>query len=190
MATVGNPMPITPLMRPASKKTPTKRSQKPVAMASEPPRSKQSTMRKRQTQPSGWPKAGEWLIYGLMRLDLTDLRLVLNVAEAASITHGATRSGLSLAAASERIRDVEQALGVTLFERKRRGVSLTPAGQALIHHARVVTQQLELMRGELGSFAKGLRGSVRLLSNTAALQEFLPPWSVRSCRPTPTSTSR
>jgi DNA-binding transcriptional LysR family regulator len=132
-------------------------------------------MRKRQTQPSGWPKAGQWLIYRLMRFDLTDLRLVLNVAEAASITHGATRSGLSLAAASERIRDVEQALGVTLFERKRRGVSLTPAGQALIHHARVVTQQLELMRGELGSFAKGLRGSVRLLSNTAALQEFLPP---------------
>ena len=76
-------------------------------------------MRKRQTQPSGWPKAGEWHIYGLMRFDLTDLRLVLNVAEAASITHGAARSGLSLAAASERIRDVEKALGVTLFERKR-----------------------------------------------------------------------
>lgn len=110
-----------------------------------------------------------------MRFDLTDLRLVLNVAEAASITHGAARSGLSLAAASERIRDMELALGAPLFERKRRGVSLTPAGDALVHHARVVTQQVELMRGELGAFAKGLRGRVRLLSNTAALQEFLPP---------------
>jgi DNA-binding transcriptional LysR family regulator len=111
----------------------------------------------------------------LMRFDLTDLRLVLNVAEAASITHGAARSGLALASASERIRDMELALGAPLFERKRRGVSPTPAGSALIHHARVVVQQLELMRGELGAFAKGLRGRVRLLSNTAALQEFLPP---------------
>jgi DNA-binding transcriptional LysR family regulator len=110
-----------------------------------------------------------------MRFDLTDLRLISNVAEAASITHGAARSGMALASASERIRDMEQALGAALFERKRRGVSPTPAGSALIHHARIVTQQLELMRGDLGAFAKGLRGRVRLLSNTAALQEFLPP---------------
>jgi len=110
-----------------------------------------------------------------MRFDLTDLRLVLNVAEAASITHGAARSGLALASASERIRDMELALGAALFERKRRGVSPTPAGTALIHHARIVTRQMELMRGELDVFAKGLRGSVRVLSNTAALQAFLPP---------------
>lgn len=110
-----------------------------------------------------------------MRFDLTDLRLVLNVAEAASITHGAARSGLALASASERIRDMELALGAALFERKRRGVSPTPAGTALIHHARIVTRQMEMMRGELDVFAKGLRGSVRVLSNTAALQAFLPP---------------
>lgn len=110
-----------------------------------------------------------------MRFDLVDLRLVLNVAEAASITHGAARSGLALASASERIRDMEKALGASLFERQRRGVSPTPAGLALVHHARLVTQQLEQMRGELAQFAKGLRGRVRLLSNTAATLEFLPP---------------
>jgi len=111
-----------------------------------------------------------------MRFDLVDLRLVLNVAEAASITHGATRSGMTLASASERLRDMEQALGAPLFNRQRRGVSPTPAGVALVHHARLVTQQIERMRGELGAFAKGLRGQVRVLSNTAALQEFLPPY--------------
>ena len=58
-----------------------------------------------------------------MRFDLVDLRLVLNVAEASSITHGAARSGMALASASERIRDMELALGAPLFERKRRGVS-------------------------------------------------------------------
>jgi DNA-binding transcriptional LysR family regulator len=110
-----------------------------------------------------------------MRFDLVDIQLVLNVTEAASITHGAARSGLALASASERIRDMEQALGAPLFERQRRGVTPTPAGLALVHHARLVTQQLEQMRGDLSQFAKGLRGRIRLLSNTAATLEFLPP---------------
>ena len=110
-----------------------------------------------------------------MRFDLVDLRLVLNIADAASITHGATRSGLALASASERLRDLERVLGVSLFERQRRGVSPTSAGLALIHHARLVTRQLDQMSGELGQFAKGLRGRIRVLSNTAATLEFLPP---------------
>ena len=110
-----------------------------------------------------------------MRLDLVDLRLVLNVADAGNITHGAVRSGLALASASERIRDLERELGSPLFERQRRGVVPTAAGTALVRHARQVLQQIEVMRGELGDFAKGLRGKVRVLSNTAATLEFMPP---------------
>jgi DNA-binding transcriptional LysR family regulator len=109
-----------------------------------------------------------------LRFDLTDLRLFLNVAEGASITHGASRSNMALASASERIRAMEDTLGAPLLERRRRGVHPTPAGSALVHHARIVTQQLERMRGELAEYAAGLRGRVRLLSNTAAMAEFLP----------------
>src|SRR5690349_1558900 len=109
-----------------------------------------------------------------MRFDLTDLRLFLHVAEAASITHGADRAGLALASASARIRGMEDALGVALLERGRRGVRPTPAGRALLRHARLVLRQIEHMRGELSEYARGLRGRVRLLSNTAALTEFLP----------------
>jgi DNA-binding transcriptional LysR family regulator len=109
-----------------------------------------------------------------MRFDLVDLRLVLNVADAGNITHGAARSGLALASASGRIRDLELEMGTPLFERQRRGVVPTASGLALVHHARLVTQQLEAMRSELGDFAKGLRGRVRLLSNTAATFEVLP----------------
>jgi molybdate transport repressor ModE-like protein len=109
-----------------------------------------------------------------MRFDLVDLRLILNVAEAASITHGASRSGMALASASERIKAMELALGAPLFERKRRGVSPTAAGATVVHHARLMIRQLELMAGELSQHAKGLRGRVRVFSNTAATQEFLP----------------
>jgi molybdate transport repressor ModE-like protein len=109
-----------------------------------------------------------------MRFDLVDLRLFLAVAEAGSITHGAARAGLALASASERIRDMEETIGAALLERRRRGVELTPAGSALVQHAKVVTRHLERMRGELSEYAKGLRGRVRLLSNTAATAEFLP----------------
>ncbi|WNG60862.1 LysR family transcriptional regulator [Archangium gephyra] len=109
-----------------------------------------------------------------MRFDLTDLRLFLHVAEAGSITGGAQRSHLALASASARICGMEEELGVPLLERERRGVRTTPAGRALVHHARTVLEQLERMRGELGEYAHGLKGHVRLMSNTSALTEFLP----------------
>lgn len=109
-----------------------------------------------------------------MRFDLTDLRLLLHVLEAESITHGAERAGMALGSASERIRGMEMAGGVSLLERRPRGVRPTPAGQAVAHHARIVLGQLEQMRGELGQYAKGLRGHVRVLANTAAVAEFLP----------------
>jgi molybdate transport repressor ModE-like protein len=109
-----------------------------------------------------------------VRFDLTDLRLFVQVAETTSITHGAQQAHMALASASARIRGMEETLGVPLLERGPRGVKLTPAGRALVHHAHVVLQQLERMRGELGQYAHGLKGHVRLLSNTIASTEFLP----------------
>jgi DNA-binding transcriptional LysR family regulator len=109
-----------------------------------------------------------------MRFDLVDLQLFLHVVDAGSITGGAARAHLALASSSERIQHMEAALGVPLLSRNRRGVETTAAGRTLAHHARVVLQQMERMRGELGEYARGLKGYVRLLSNTAAMTEFLP----------------
>ena len=115
-----------------------------------------------------------------MRFDLIDLRLFLAVAEAGSITHGAAAVGLSLPAASQRLRDMETLGEVALLDRGRRGVTLTEAGDALAHHARIILQQMSRMRGDLGTYAKGLRASVRIHANTAAIVEHLPgrlgPW--------------
>jgi len=109
-----------------------------------------------------------------MRFDLTDLRLFLHIAEAGSITAGAERACLALASASARVRGMEEQLGVALLLRERHGVRPTPAGLTLLHHARLVSGQMERLRGELGEYAHGLKGHVRLQCNTAALTEFLP----------------
>ncbi|WP_109479609.1 LysR family transcriptional regulator [Paraburkholderia sp. C35] len=108
------------------------------------------------------------------RFDLTDLRLFLMVVEQGSLTRGAQAMHLALASASERISGMESALGTPLLERTRRGVRATPAGEALVRHARLIVGQIEQMRGELRSYAQGLKGRVHLMSNTAALASFLP----------------
>jgi DNA-binding transcriptional LysR family regulator len=109
-----------------------------------------------------------------MRFDLTDLRLFIQVIETSSITRGANAANMALASASARIRGMEDTLGAALLERGSRGVKPTPAGRALLYHARIVLQQLEYMRGELREYAGGLKAHVRVLSNTAGLAEFLP----------------
>jgi molybdate transport repressor ModE-like protein len=109
-----------------------------------------------------------------MRFDLTDLRLFVHIAEAGSITAGAERAHLALAAASTRIRNMEDSLGTPLLHRERHGIQPTPAGRTLLQHARGLLQQTERMRGELAEFASGLKGHVKLMSNTNALTEFLP----------------
>ncbi|MFS2035519.1 LysR family transcriptional regulator [Polaromonas sp. CT11-55] len=109
-----------------------------------------------------------------MRFDLVDLRLFLHVVDTGSITAGSKLSHLALASASARIRGMEDALGVPLLERLRGGVKPTKAGLAVAHHARLVLQQIERMHGEIADYAGGLAGRVRLLSNTAAITDYLP----------------
>ncbi|MEO8319275.1 MAG: LysR family transcriptional regulator [Bradyrhizobium sp.] len=109
-----------------------------------------------------------------MRFDLVDLQLFIAVAETRSITNGAQRLHLALASASERIKGLEQALGVALLTRGRRGVELTPAGESLLDHARIIIHHVEAMRGDLMAFARGVKATVRFLANTSGLSEYLP----------------
>ena len=109
-----------------------------------------------------------------MRFDLVDLQFFIAVAETRSITNGAERVHLALASASERIKGLEAALGVSLLTRGRRGVELTAAGESLLDHARIVIHNVEALRGDLAEFAKGMKATVRLLANTSGISEYLP----------------
>jgi DNA-binding transcriptional LysR family regulator len=110
-----------------------------------------------------------------MHFDLTDLRLLVHVAEANSLTRGAERSHLSLPAASGRIKNLEESVGAKLLYRTSQGVTLTPPGQAFVHHARLVLGQIEHLRGDMQEYARGIKGHLRVFANTTALGEFLPP---------------
>lgn len=110
----------------------------------------------------------------LPHFDLVDLRLFLNIAESNSLTGGAARSCLSLSAASGRVKALERTLGSQLLLRGKSGVTLTPSGQALLYHARLIARQLDRLTGDLHEFAQGIRGHIRLFANTTATTEFLP----------------
>src|SRR5690606_29677919 len=73
-----------------------------------------------------------------MDVHLRDLRYFTAVAEELSFTRAAERLHVSQPALSKQIRGLERALRATLFDRDRRQVRLTPAGQALLGTARRV----------------------------------------------------
>lgn len=109
-----------------------------------------------------------------MRPDLASLALFVRVAEVRSITKAATASHIALAAASRRIAQLEDQFGVQLLFRTAKGVELTPAGSALLFHARQVLSQVDEMRAEISDYAKGAKGMVRVQANASALAQYLP----------------
>jgi len=109
-----------------------------------------------------------------IHFDLIDLRLFVYIAEENSLTRAAVRAHMSLPAASMRMKNIEQSINTKLLNRDSQGVTLRPAGEAFLHHARQVLNQLENLRGDLQAFAQGVKGHVRIQANTTAITEFLP----------------
>jgi len=109
-----------------------------------------------------------------LHFDLFDLKLFAFVAEARSLTRGADRACISLAAASTRIKQMEEAIGGKLLHRTAQGVNLTAAGEALLYHAKRVMQQMEHLRIDMQDFGKGIKGHVRVFANTTSITEYLP----------------
>ncbi|MBS7348735.1 MAG: LysR family transcriptional regulator [Comamonas sp.] len=108
------------------------------------------------------------------RIDLTSLQLFVAVCELGSIGRAAEREFIAASAVSKRLSDLEAAVDTALLYRHSRGVTLTPAGESLLHHARNVLYGLERMRGELSEYADGVRGHVRMHATISAIVQFLP----------------
>lgn len=110
----------------------------------------------------------------LARFDLTTLRLFLTVVEGGSLTAGAASFGISVAAASKRVAELESHVGQALLERSKKGISPTAAGRTLQRHTIELVGRLEQLAVAMDDFQRGARGHLRLWANTSAFGGFLP----------------
>ena len=109
-----------------------------------------------------------------MRLDFFDLQLFLNIIDTGSLTRGAERSAISLQAASERIKKLEQYYKTHLFTRHATGVRLTIAGQTFAEQALVLEQQAKKLEQAMSPYAEGMTAQMTLWCNSSAQSEYLP----------------
>ena len=109
-----------------------------------------------------------------MRFDLQTLKAFVSVVEAGSIAAAAAREHLVASGISKRIADLEREAGTALLYRQPKGVTPTPAGSALFHHAKQTLLHLQRIERDLSEYAGGVRGHVRIFANTSAIVQFLP----------------
>lgn len=110
----------------------------------------------------------------MKQFEFTTLKLFLAVADCGSLTTAADKCNIAIAALSKRISDLEAAAGTRFFERRARGMSLTPAGRALLQHAREIVHGVEQMQSDLLLYSRGIHGLLRIAATASAVAEFLP----------------
>ncbi|MFL6858476.1 MAG: LysR family transcriptional regulator [Allosphingosinicella sp.] len=107
--------------------------------------------------------------------DWNDLRAFLAVAETGSTLAAGKALRVSQTTAARRVAALEQALGLTLFERRPAGYALTPAGEGLVEPARAVAAAAAALAEAAASQARDLTGTVRLTTLEIYAQTILPP---------------
>ncbi|WP_368188097.1 LysR substrate-binding domain-containing protein [Aestuariibius sp. HNIBRBA575] len=96
-----------------------------------------------------------------MSVTLRQIRYFLAVAQTGQIGRAAEMLHISQPALSVQIKELEERLGVTVFERQPRKVILTPAGHDMRHHAERVMAEMTALE-QSASLARGLTGRFSL----------------------------
>ena len=119
------------------------------------------------------------------RLKLRQLELLVQLAEHQSLARAAAAMSITQPAATKLLQEVEQTLGVALFERLPRGMRATPYGEIMMRHARTALAALDRAREEIAAFTEGASGSVAVGSVRGATSSLLAPAlaAVRASRP-------
>lgn len=94
------------------------------------------------------------------------LRHFLVIAETGTVSSAARRLGISQPALTKSIRRLEAHYGLPLFERKPRGMALTPLGDMLLSHAKLIDAQCRFADAEMQAFTKGAGGRLRIGAGT------------------------
>lgn len=107
-------------------------------------------------------------------ISLSHLRYFYAVARTRSIREAAHGLNVAQSAISRQIKNLEQDVGVPLFDRHARGVRLTDAGRILADYAHHVFLGLEHTHAEIDDLRALRRGTVRLCTVEAAVADLLP----------------
>ena len=81
-------------------------------------------------------------------MTLTQLRYAITIANANSMNEAARNLFISQPSLSSAIKELEEEIGVELFRRSNRGISVTPEGEEFLGYARQVVEQYELMESK------------------------------------------
>ncbi|MBP7335703.1 LysR family transcriptional regulator [Niveispirillum sp.] len=107
-------------------------------------------------------------------MKLSHLRNVVAIVERGSLRAAAKHLGLAQPAMSRSIRELEQELGVVLFERNKFGMAPTPAGEVFLRRARSVQADLQRGLDEIAQFKGDDLGKLTVAFSTAGLVVMLP----------------
>lgn len=109
-----------------------------------------------------------------MNFDFTDFRLFLNIAETKNLTRAAEKTFLSVPAASTRIKNLENLIGLKLLERFSHGVELTEVGLIYLKYGKSIFHEIERLKGDLYDHNKKIKGKLSIVANTTAIAEYIP----------------
>lgn len=98
----------------------------------------------------------------MAQITLRQLEYFVAVASLGSISAGAEEVRVSQSAMSSSLADLERALGVTLLQRHRRGVTLAPGAAELLARARTLLEQADDFRSAAQETSTGLHGPLRV----------------------------
>lgn len=98
----------------------------------------------------------------MSRLHAKQLRLLIAIEESGSLLGAANKVGLTQPGASKALRELEQALRVTLFERTNRGLLPTESGRCALRFARLIQADIDHLRFELDAIASGAGGRLAI----------------------------
>src|SRR5262249_41055587 len=104
-----------------------------------------------------------------------DLNLFLRVYDAGSISAAARSLDLSVAVASQRLRTLEQALGVRLFHRTTRSLAPTAEGRALVEQGRPLVDDLLALMSGLRAASTGVSGTLRVTTSATFARYYVSP---------------
>ncbi len=97
-------------------------------------------------------------------MDLLSLKLFKDIAQTRSFSRAAALNEISQSAASQHVQEVERSLGVTLLDRSRRPLVVTPAGQLYADFCRDVLRRRDELDAALRLLKHDTAGTVRVAS--------------------------